>query len=112
MPLSLYDLLASLWRTAVPLIVGTVAAWLAHAGIGVGSAGLTLWLGAAFTGAYYTLFRLLEAHVSPRWGWLLGLARPPHYPGSSGAIAITGTGTVSPAGPPAGGTPTTPATGA
>lgn len=74
-----YDLLASLWRTVVPLIVGTVAAWLAHAGIGVDSAAATAWLTAAFTGAYYTLFRLLEAHVSPAWGWLLGLARPPQY---------------------------------
>jgi hypothetical protein len=78
--MTLYDYLASLWRTVVPLIVGTAAAWLAHAGIGVDSAAATTWLGAAFTAAYYALFRLLEAHVSARFGWLLGLARPPAYP--------------------------------
>jgi hypothetical protein len=87
----LYDTLASLWRTVVPLIVGTVAAWLAHAGIGVDSATATAWLTGAFAGAYYALFRVLEAHVSPRWGWLLGLARPPHYPDVDGAITLHAT---------------------
>jgi hypothetical protein len=86
----LYDYLASLWRTVVPLLVGTTAALLAHAGIGVDSAALTLWLGAAFTAAYYALFRLLEHRLSPAWGWLLGLARPPHYPDKDGAITLTG----------------------
>lgn len=107
-----YDLLASLWRTVVPLIVGTVAAWLAHAGIGVDSAAATAWLTAAFSAAYYTLFRLLEAHLSARWGWLLGLARPPHYPDSSGAITGPRAAPTPLTTPPAGGTPTTPATGA
>lgn len=77
--MSLYDTLASLWRTAVPLIVGTLVAWLAHAGLHVDSAGATAWLTAAFSGVYYALFRVLEAHVSSKWGWLLGLARPPAY---------------------------------
>ena len=90
--MTLYDTLASLWRTTVPIIVGTLVTVLAHAGIGVDSAALSLWLGGAFSAAYYTLFRLLEAHVSPAWGWLLGLARPPHYPDSDGAIAIKGAG--------------------
>ncbi|WNI16898.1 hypothetical protein [Actinacidiphila sp. ITFR-21] len=97
--MTVYDTLASLWRTLVPVIVGTLAAWLAHAGIGVDSAALTLWLGAAFSSAYYTLFRLLEAHVSPAWGWLLGLARPPHYPDADGGIAIGGTPAVAPVPP-------------
>ncbi|WP_435970243.1 hypothetical protein [Streptomyces sp. Qhu_M48] len=26
---------------------------------------------------YYTVFRLAEVHLSPRFGWLLGYARPP-----------------------------------
>jgi hypothetical protein len=77
--MSLYDTLAGLWRTVVPVIVGTVVALLAHAGIGVDSAALTLWLGAAFSSGYYALFHLLETHVSAKWGWLLGLARPPQY---------------------------------
>ncbi|MBM9510002.1 hypothetical protein [Actinacidiphila acididurans] len=83
--MTLYDTLASLWRTVVPLIVGTVVALLSHAGIGVDSSALTLWLGTAFSAGYYTLFRILEAHVSPAWGWLLGLARPPAYPSTATA---------------------------
>lgn len=77
--MTVYDTLASLWRTVVPLIVGALVAWLAHAGIGVDSAAATAWLTGAFSAGYYALFRLLEAHVSPAWGWLLGLARPPAY---------------------------------
>ncbi|CAG6392788.1 hypothetical protein NMG29_06705 [Streptomyces cocklensis] len=78
--MTVYDTLASLWRTFVPVLVGTVAAALAHAGIGVDTAAATVWLGSAFSAAYYALFRVLEAHVSARFGWLLGLARPPQYP--------------------------------
>jgi hypothetical protein len=77
--MTLYDTLASLWRTILPVIVGTLVAWLAHAGIGIDSAAATLWLGGAFSSAYYALFRILEAHVSAKWGWLPGLARPPAY---------------------------------
>lgn len=87
--MTLYDTLAGLWRTAVPLIVGTLAGWLAHAGIGIDSAELTAWLSSAFAAAYYALFHALEVHVSPRWGWLLGLARPPRYPDKNGAITLT-----------------------
>lgn len=99
--MSLYDTLASLWRTVVPIIVGTLVAWLAHAGIGVDSASATAWLTAAFSSAYYAAFRLLEAHVSAKWGWLLGLARPPQYPN---APAYTRTAKL----PPSGSTPTSP----
>jgi hypothetical protein len=95
--MTVYDTLASLWRTLVPVLVGTVAAWLAHAGIGVDSAAATAWLGGAFSSAYYALFRVLEAHVSPRWGWLLGLARPPVY---SSTAAYTRASTVLPPAPP------------
>jgi hypothetical protein len=94
--MTVYDTLASLWRTLVPLLVGTAAAWLAHAGIGVDSAAATAWLGAAFSSAYYALFRVLEAHASERFGWLLGLARPPQYPSTA---AYTRTATVLPPAP-------------
>ncbi len=77
--MTLYDTLASLWRTAVPMVVGALVAALAHAGLHVDTAAATVWLGTAFSAAYYALFRVLEAHVSARWGWLLGLARPPAY---------------------------------
>lgn len=75
----MYDFLASLWRTAVPVIVGTLVAWLAHAGLHVDSAAATAWLTAAFTGVYYALFRLAEQRLGVGWGWFLGLARPPAY---------------------------------
>ncbi|MFI0894902.1 hypothetical protein [Streptomyces sp. NPDC020983] len=87
--MTLYDTLASLWRTVVPMIVGALVAALAHAGIGVDSATATVWLGGAFSAAYYALFRVLEAHVSSRWGWLLGLARPPQYPAAKTAPTAT-----------------------
>jgi hypothetical protein len=80
--MTIYDTLASLWRTVVPVLVGTLVAWLAHAGLNVDSVAASVWLTGAFSSVYYTLFRLLEAHVSPAWGWLLGLARPPQYQGA------------------------------
>ncbi|WP_433893027.1 hypothetical protein [Streptomyces sp. CA-111067] len=86
--MTIYDTLASLWRTAVPIIVGTLVTVLAHAGLNVDSAAAIAWLTAAFSGAYYTLFRLLEAHVSPAWGWLLGLARPPAYPAPAASPTV------------------------
>lgn len=83
--MTLYDTLASLWRTVVPMIVGALIATLAHVGLHVDSGAATAWLGGAFSAVYYALFRVLEAHVSARWGWLLGLARPPQYPAQAGA---------------------------
>jgi len=74
-----YDYLASLWRTVVPIIVGTLIAVLAHVGLHVDSAAATTWLGTAFSGVYYAVFRLAETHLGKAWGWFLGLARPPQY---------------------------------
>ncbi|MFI5706035.1 hypothetical protein ACIA78_39095 [Streptomyces xanthochromogenes] len=31
------------------------------------------------TFAYYAVFRFAEEHLSPRFGWFLGYARPPKY---------------------------------
>ena len=90
--MTLYDTLASLWRTLVPMIVGALVAALAHAGLHIDSATATVWLGSAFGAVYYALFRVLEAHVSPRWGWLLGLARPPKYPDKDGAVTFAAKG--------------------
>lgn len=86
----LYNLLTSLWRTAVPYIVSFAVVQLARLGMHLDSASLTAELVVAGGTAYYALFRVLEEHVSPRWGWLLGLARPPQYPTPDG-------GTVAPA---------------
>lgn len=78
--MTVYDVLASMWRTAVPVIVGWVAALLARIYIGVDEQALAQALVALFALVYYGVFRLLEAKVSPAFGWLLGLARPPAYP--------------------------------
>ncbi|MEU0216860.1 hypothetical protein ABZ281_17825 [Streptomyces sp. NPDC006265] len=88
--MTLYDWLASLWRTLVPYVVGFAAVQLARLGITLDDATLTAALAGAFGTVYYALFRLLEQKAGRGWGWFLGLARPPHYPDKDGGIAITG----------------------
>ncbi|MET9360330.1 hypothetical protein ABZX93_05425 [Streptomyces sp. NPDC006632] len=78
--MSVYDWAVSLWRTAVPIIVGWAAALLVQINVDIDETALSNGLVAAFTAVYYGLFRLLEAKVNPRFGWFLGLARPPSYP--------------------------------
>ena len=80
--MSVYDVLVSLWRTAVPVIVGWAGALLARIYIQVDDQALSQALVGGFVLVYYGLFRLLEAKVSPSFGWLLGLAKPPTYPQS------------------------------
>lgn len=71
---------ASIVRTLVPIIVGTVLGWAALLGIDVDKEFEPL-LGALLTGAfgglYYVGVRLLEVYVTPKLGWLLGLAKSP-----------------------------------
>lgn len=88
--MNLYDVLASLWRTAVPVIVGCVGAVLAHIYIDVDDQALSQVLVAAFAIVYHGLFRLLEAKVSPGFGWFLGLAKPPTYPKSDPTVTPWG----------------------
>ncbi|WP_405667860.1 hypothetical protein [Streptomyces sp. NBC_00055] len=83
--MTVYDWAVSLWRTAVPIIVGWVAALLVQINVTIGQQALSNALVAAFGASYYGLFRLLEAKVSPGFGWFLGLARPPSYPTPAGA---------------------------
>jgi hypothetical protein len=73
------NILASLIRTYVPIIVGQVVAWLALANIQLddaAQAGLSTFLGGLITAVYYTLVRLLEEKF-PQFGWLIGLAKSP-----------------------------------
>jgi hypothetical protein len=73
-------LYASVVRTVVPLLVGVVLTWAAAAGIEVDDK-LEAALGAVLTALFGTLWyvaaRVLEVYVSPRFGWLLGLAKSP-----------------------------------
>lgn len=76
---SLFD---SLVRTFVPIIVGAVIAFFVARGIALDPEFellLTTSLTAAFTALYYTAARLLEIYVTPKFGWLLGLAKAPVY---------------------------------
>lgn len=70
----------SILRTLVPVAVGAVIGWLASAGITVDAefqTALDLTLMGLGTSAYYVAARALEHYVSPRFGWLLGLAKSP-----------------------------------
>ncbi len=71
---------ASIVRTVVPLIVGAVVSLFVGWGIELDAdveANLTAVLTLAFSGFYYIVVRLFETYVSPRFGWLLGLAQTP-----------------------------------
>lgn len=78
--MTVYDWLASLWRTLVPYVVGFAGVQLARLGIDLDDASLTAALVGGFGTVYYALFRLAEQHLSPSFGWFLGLGRPPVYP--------------------------------
>lgn len=80
MSTAFYALFASVVRTLVPVIVGAVLSWAVSIGLTVDPEFEPL-LGAALTGLftaiYYTAVRLLETYVTPKFGWLLGLAKTP-----------------------------------
>ena len=69
----------SVVRTVVPLIVG----WLISAGAvkwtGLSEDDVTTAVTLAVTAVYYVVVRAAEEYVSPRFGWLLGVARKPAY---------------------------------
>lgn len=71
---------ASIARTFVPIAVGAVLSGLASANIVVDpefEATLGTLLAAGFSAGYYLAVRLLETYVTPKFGWLLGLAKAP-----------------------------------
>lgn len=73
------NLYASLLRTGIPAVVGWLVAVALHHGLDLDGAAVTGVLTPVITFLYYLVFRLAEAHLSPRFGWLLGYARPPRY---------------------------------
>lgn len=75
------DLVVSLIRTYVPMVVGAVVAWLVTQGINVDQSaveGVVAFLTAVFSGLYYVVVRLLEQRW-PKLGWLLGQAKELKY---------------------------------
>lgn len=82
----------SLVRTLVPLIVANIVGALTGFGLDLDpefQGSLTAVLTAIFAGVYYIAVRLLETYVTPKFGWLLGLARTPVYVKTEEPIAKT-----------------------
>lgn len=76
---SLFD---SLVRTFTPIVVGAVIGWFVAVGIQLDpefEPALIVVVTAAFQAVYYVAVRLFEKYVSPKFGWLLGLAKEPAY---------------------------------
>jgi len=77
----LSQLIPSIIRTVVPLLVALVTALLVKAGIDPGPYRelIAQLVGGAVATAYYVAVRVFETYVKPRWGWLLGYAKQPTY---------------------------------
>lgn len=72
--------LTSLVRTITPVVVGAVVSFFTSRGIEVDpelQTNLTLLIALAATVLYYLTVRLLETYVTPKLGWLLGVAKSP-----------------------------------
>jgi hypothetical protein len=82
------NLFVSFMRTVVPLVAGLVLTQLTRIGVHLDSAWVASVVTTVLSGAYYTVFRLLEqlaAKIQYRplaivAGMLLGWATPPDYP--------------------------------
>lgn len=77
----------SVVRTFVPIIVGFTLALFTSWNITPDpefEAALTAALTAGFSALYYLVVRLFEVYVSPKLGWLLGLAKTPEYTDEKG----------------------------
>jgi hypothetical protein len=74
---TLTDLAKSYVRVIVPVVVGTVVGFALKHGFDLHaySGAVT----AVVTVVYYAVVRLLERYVTPKFGWLLGLAQQPVY---------------------------------
>jgi len=75
------DLFTSIVRTIVPVIVGSIASFLATKGIDLDAAtlaGLSAFLAGLFSAVYYLIVRLLEQKF-PQLGLLLGSKKTPEY---------------------------------
>lgn len=72
------DLGSSFIRTLEPMTVGLVTALLIRHGVHLDATATAL-LSQMVAGGFYVGVRLVEHYVSPKFGWLLGLAKPPAY---------------------------------
>lgn len=76
------DFVTSQIRTYVPLLVGWVLTRLAEFGfVDIDREAVIGASVVVVSAIWYGLFRMLEAKVNPRFGWLLGVAKAPEYDG-------------------------------
>lgn len=78
------DLIVSYIRTGVPVLIGTVVAWLLTLGIELDSdtqAALITGLTGALIAVYYAVARWIESRWPSVGGFLLGRRAEPHYDG-------------------------------
>ena len=81
----------SLVRTYVPWLAGVIITFLVSLGVPLDpevQPALLALLMLAASAAYYWIARLLETHVSPKFGWLLGLAKTPVYGAEVGVTTV------------------------
>ncbi|WP_406200025.1 hypothetical protein OH807_18415 [Kitasatospora sp. NBC_01560] len=69
----------SLVRTGVPALVGWLVALAGRYGLDLDPGAVADVLAPVAGFLYYALFRFAEERISPKFGWLLGYARPPQY---------------------------------
>lgn len=75
-------LFESLVRTYVPWLAGVLIGWLVSLGVPLDpevEVQVTLALIGAASFLYYFLARIFELYISPKLGWMLGLAKQPDY---------------------------------
>lgn len=73
------DIFASVIRTGVPFLVGVLLSLPVASGLNIDADVATGAVTFLVTTAYYLVFRFAETHLDSRWGWFLGLAKPPAY---------------------------------
>lgn len=93
----LSQLVPSIIRTVVPLLVALVTSWLVKLGIDPGPYQelIAQLVGGTVALAYYVAVRIFETHVRPWLGWLLGLPKQPTYDAPAAPSEQSPTGAVS-----------------
>lgn len=82
----------SLVRTYTPWLAGIVIGWLVSLGIPLDpevAPQITALLMLVASMLYYFLARVFETYVSPKIGWILGLAKSPTYDDERGRYGKT-----------------------
>lgn len=87
------DYVISHIRTIVPILVGSLIAFLATKNVKLDSQttdALVVFLTGATSTLYYFIARLFERYFSPKFGVLLGYVKSPAYDGAVGMAVNTG----------------------